>query len=212
MRRIVLLMVLIFITISEPVFAQNNVIYQIEADKNHSSGSIVLNIKSDYKENYRTVKESPASIYFDIKNAQISDNINTIYSDETGNISIVAQQIGKNARIYIKGENLAGSSVNFAASKGMRPFDVREPLFFISLTLGALLVAFKFYSATIKLIKEDFAFNTASKTIALNGELFENIKLRSPEIVSKKATDPIRKSVYADFQYAKNRKNIKIAI
>lgn len=187
---------------------QNN-IYEINVNKT-DSGTINLQLKGDYKENFQTVKENKESVYFDIKNARLAEGFKTDYK---GDLSVVAQQIGSKVRVYLKGENSDKTHAIFVAPKGFQPVDYNKAAALCGI-LGLLtIVAIKSCSATIRLAKADLTVKTPIKAAGdLNRQLCEFGKRKSPELVLS-ASNPIKQQneVY-DFQFAKDKKNIKIAI
>ena len=189
-------------------FQQNNIkeAYIEKAD----NGSITLNLKTDYSDKLNMVWENDSSVYFDLKNARLSDSYKTDY---TADISVVTQQIGRKVRIYLKGENLHNLKAVFMADKMAAPVDYGEMGFgFVILSL-IMLIAQKSYSAKMKERTESIYVKTPIKTaMYLNKQLNETAVRRRPEIVLNGAyTNPIQNEVY-DFQFAKNKKNTKIAI
>ncbi len=163
-----------------------------------------MNIQSEYKSPVKNINGQ----YFDIKNAKLSKNFNADYKDKTSSLSIVSQQIGSKVRIYVKGNNTENIQTNITSKEGRAPVDLTKS---VLLALFLTLVALKSYSATIRLASdiEDIKY-PMKEARTLNRGLLKVKK--SPEIVLNSMTNTIKEDVYIDFQYAKDKKNIKIAI
>lgn len=180
-----------------------------EANILKSQNEIILNLKSDYKTDINLVKENSESVYFDIKNAFLKEDYKVTGE---GDLSVLSQQIGDKVRIYLKGNNLSAPIVQIEALKQNAPFDYAFFAIISFLTAFLLILAQKSYSATIKLRENTVSVKTPMQTaMNLNRSLYDKDR-RKPEIVlNKYYTNPVKTEIY-DFEFAKNRKNTKIAI
>ena len=208
MRKITVFLILACIAFTVLGVTNKNKINEAYAQYN-PKGDVILNIASEYNNKIKTVKENNESVYFDIKNSYLEDGYKS--SSESG-LTLLTQQIGNKTRIYVKGENLNNIKVIFDSRNGSYPFNYS--LFAILTGIFALFlyVVQKSYSATIKLKDEMHSVKTPMQTAAnLNRSLYEQNR-KKPEIVLNRVyTNPIKTEVY-DFEFAKNRKNTKIAI
>lgn len=201
MKKLAICLFIAMTGIFSMVFSKENTINEVKL--NSQMGAPVLNISSEYKE-----KLNFEDNYIDIKNAKLSDGFKADYADKTSSISIVAQQIGSNVRIYLKGVDINNIKTQIEANKGNSPIDWPKSTL---LALFLTFVALKSCSATMKLASDieniKYPVNEAK---TLNRGMFKINK--SPEIVLNSMTNTIKEDVYIDFQYAKDKKNIKIAI
>ena len=210
MKKIVFLAIFIIVALfQKEAFANENIIREIGVNANNDT--IYLNIKSDYKEPYKTVKQNDGSFYVELKDAQLDDNYKTNSIEDTG---ILTQQIGSKARIYVLGDNTNKKiQTNLISQKGEKPVDYNEFGMILFLVGSLFVLALKFYSDTIK---KAFDGNSVKclyddkEEVMLNKELLKN-KIK-PELVQHNKTNPITNEVFVNFEYAKNKKNIKIAI
>ena len=171
------------------------------------NGAITLNLKSTYRGDIQTVRENSNDIYFDIKNAKFADNYKINYSSD---LSVVNQQIGRKARIYLKGAGVEDVKAIFVPKESKAPVDYNKISLVTGLLALILVLAQKCYSDTMKLKREPAVRVQYKDAIDLNKKLYQTGK--RPEIVLKQSyTNPIKKEVY-DFEFAKNRQNKKIAI
>lgn len=208
MKKLAVLLVIICLGIFQTAYSKENNIYEISVKKSPETGVITMQLNSDYMEKTKSVKENNGSVYFDIKNAKLSDNLKT---DPKEDISIVAQQIGSKVRIYLKGKDLDEIQAAFASNKA-QPFDCNKMAIMGIILAFVSFLALRSYSATIRLTTDTRAIKCPMKTaINLNRQLYEFGKRRSPEIVLN-TTNVVKQDIYVDFQYAKDRKNVKIAI
>lgn len=199
---------LIFASMIFTILAKTNTnsISEISINTNKELAPIV-NIKSTYIENFNLIKENEKSVYFDIKNAKLTNNYKTDYSTD---LSIVTQQIGSKIRVYLKGDNLDGTSVVFNSDKGINTTDYNALALLSGMLALVYLLAQKSYSATIKMKSKTTSKMPIQTAMNLNRQILETDR-KKPEIVLRKATNPIKNEVY-DFKFAKNKKKTKIAI
>ncbi len=208
MKKLIILLVLSCVFFSIANLCVENNIFETSAQVN-SDNKVVINLKSDYKNDVKVVKEGASSFYFDIKNATLAKSYSALGSE---NLSILTQQIGKKVRVYLKGDIDGVLYVNSISN-----WDKTLPDYgFLSLLTGILsllfLLVFKIYSATIRLKEETFYIKAPmTSAMSLNKKLY-TIDRRKPEIITaKKYSNPIENDVY-DFEFAKNKNNVKIAI
>ena len=191
------------------VFSKDNTIYEIGLGRDKNK-NIVLNLKSDFKEEIKTVKEDGGSVYFDIQNAKLDKNFKTTYSNTNEPVSIVSQQIGSKVRIYLIGEDTDSLHAAFAANEGFQPFEFNKMWLMGIIAAFVSFVALRSYSATIRLSSGNAnVANPMDTAINLNRQLYGTIK--KPELVLN-STNPVKSNVYVDFNKAKERQNVKIAI
>lgn len=210
MKKFGVIFILLFTFIFQGmVFSKDNTIYEIGLgrDKNEN---IVLNLKSDFKEEIKTVKEDSGSVYIDIQNAKLDKNFKTTYSNTNEPVSIVSQQIGSKVRIYLIGEDTDSLHAAFAANEGFQPFEFNKMWLMGIIAAFVSFVALRSYSATIRLSSGNAnVANPMDTAINLNRQLYGTIK--KPELVLN-STNPVKSNVYVDFNKAKERQNVKIAI
>lgn len=209
MKKIIGLMSVLCISFIIASFLNVNTINEINLDKDTDS-KVVLSIVSDYAQKLKLVKENNNSVYYDIKNSKLNEELKTNY---IGDISVVTQQIGSKVRVYLKGENLENTEVAFVANSGFMPVNYSQmALFFGLISLFSILVT-KLSSAKMELEEKRVTLITPVQSAAnLNRQFYEFGTRKAPELVLSSAfTNPVKSEVY-DFQYAKDRKNIKIAI
>ncbi len=209
MKKIITVLTIFIILFINSAQAKNS-IYEIGIVE-AKNGDTEVNLLSDYKQNVKVVKENELSSFFDIKNSTLSDNFKTNYSTSV-DTSIVAQQIGSKVRIYLKDNKSDNIKVAFNAKKGELPFDYNKIALSV-LFLGFIaFVAKRFYSVTMNLKADELAIKSPMKTaINLNRQLMEFGSNKNYEIVLN-SVNTIKNPKVADFNYAKDRKNIKIAI
>ncbi len=185
-----------------------NLIYG--ADIINNNGNLTLNIKSDYKEDIEPVRENQKSVYFDIKNAKLSDN----FMSESDNMIIVAQEIGSRVRIYLTGEDIENLNASISANRGNTPFNKGKTAAEAVFVLSLLYLVKRSCFDTIKTAKPKITQTPVREAMSLNRQLYDMNKRNIPVIAASNMTNPVNKNpeVYVDFQYAKDRKNIKIAI
>ena len=205
MKKIVFLVMAFLFAIFQTAYANNNMIYEINAEK--APDSVHVNIKSDYGEKIKTVRENRESVYFDIKDTKLSDNFKT---DTKGDISLVCQQINSKVRVYIKGESVSNLQTNIVAIKGQKPFDYGNFAIILGVFCVISFIAIRFYSATISLATYKTSIKTPKMLYSGLSDRICNYD-RHPEIVYSK-TNPVKSDVYVDFEYLKNRKNVKVAL
>lgn len=199
---------LIFASMIFTILAKTNInnISEISINTNKELSPIV-NIKSTYIENFNLIKENKKSVYFDIKNAKLTDNYKTDYSAD---LSVVTQQIGSKIRVYLKGDNIDGTSVVFNSDKGINTTDYNALALLSGILALVYILAQKSYSATIKMKSKTTSNMPIQTAMNLNRQILETGR-KKPEIALRKATNPIKNEVY-DFKFAKNKKKTKIAI
>ncbi len=212
MRKIIFLIILILISFTQTSFAKENTIREIEVTK--ADNNIFLNVKSDYKEPFKTAKNS-GNYYIELDDSKLDDNYKTNAAD---NMGILTQEIGSKVRIYVIKNNPNDENLLFQANliseKGQKPYDYNK----IGITAGILgfilILALKFYSDTIKLAINGTKIKSPSRNdegVYLNKQLLK--ERTKPQIVHlNSATVPINQDVYVNFEYAKNKQNIKVAI
>lgn len=101
-----------------PAFAQENIISSVTIAKSkNNANAYELNIDSSDSSTYKMSVEDDSSVYFDLKNAVLSDDSATYYEDVTNIDSAVVKQIGHNkVRIYLQGKNVRNTKVVFVNS------------------------------------------------------------------------------------------------
>lgn len=207
MKKIIIFLIaacMMFMVLSK---LNTNNIKEIDINTNSNNAPIV-NIKSDYTDNYKAVRQNKGSVYFDIKNAKLTDNYKINYSAD---LSVATQQIGHKVRIYLRGENINGASIMFTSDKGINTTDYNSLALISGILALVSVLAQKSYSATMRMKTRSTSVKSPIQTaMSLNRQLSESGR-KKPEIVLRQATNPIHTEVY-DFQFAKNRKNTKIAI
>lgn len=180
-----------------------------EANILKTGNAAALNLKSEYNANFNKVKESKDSVYFDIKNATLKDDYIT---KGDGGLIVLSQQIGNKVRIYVKGDNIDDLKINFDSKN--KNFPVNYNLYGIAALFAAflLVLAQKSYSATIKLKRETISVKSPMQTaMNLNRQLYDKGRKKPEIVLNRNYTNPVKREVY-DFEFAKNRKNTKIAI
>ena len=208
MRKITLFFILVCILLTLCGIVNKNKINEAYAQYN-PEGDVILNVASEYNNKVKTIKESNSSVYFDIKNSYLEDGYK---SSSANGLTLLTQQIGNKTRIYVKGENVNNINIIFDSKNGSYPFNYH--LFAILSGFFALFlyIVQKSYSATIKLKDEMQSFKTPMQTaLNLNRSLYEKNRKKPEIVLNRTYTDPIKTEVY-DFEFAKNRKNKKIAI
>lgn len=213
MKKIALVLVLLFLLITRTAFSKENLIYEINLNnKLNDEGKVELVLKSDFKGDIKTVEENKNSVYFDIENAKLSDDFKTNFNGKNSAVSIVSQQIGSKVRIYVKGENPNMFTASLFSEKNIKNTMYTPWYPLLAFMILVSLVAIKVCSATIKMsskranIQKRNSMNDAAR---LNRKLYGT--KTAPVLVSK-STNPIRPNVYVDFNRAKDKQNIKLAI
>ncbi len=209
MKKIIGLLSVLCISFLIASFVNVNTIHEIGVVNNGSS-NLVLSLKSDFAQKMNLVKENDRSVYYDLKNARLDKDLISSY---LADVSVVTQQIGSKVRIYLKGKNIDNIEVAFVGNNGFMPIDYNQIAIICGLLSLISFVATKISSATMKLKEKRVTLITpVQSAMNLNRQFYEFGTRKSPELVLSSAiTNPIQTEVY-DFQYAKNRKNIKIAI
>lgn len=208
MKKLAILLVVACIALFQNIYSKENTIYEIGVNKTQQD-AVYLQLKSDYKEKIKPVQQNNKSVYIDVKNAKLSDSLK---NDFKGDVGVVYQQIGSKVRIYLTGENINNLNINFAASKGMQPFDYSKMFLICAIFALVAYVVRKCYLATIMLSEYADSIRYPEETkLNLSSTLPAFGTKRNTEIVLN-STNTIKQEVYVDFKYAKNRKNTKIAI
>lgn len=207
MKKAVILAFILIITVCTICFSKTNNIYS--ADISNKNGVLTLNLRSDYNEKIKVSKENPYNIYFDIENAKLSDR----FMANSNDTSVMVQQIGSKIRIYINGGHFKDVKTNMTGHKGNMPMNPNKIVFGLMFLYLIGHLARKAYFDTIELAKDKSTTIHIKTAIDLNEQLYNMDRKSSPVIAAHNMTNTISKQdVYVDFQYAKDRKNIKIAI
>ncbi len=207
MKKAVILAFILIITVCTICFSKTNNIYS--ADISNKNGVLTLNLRSDYNEKIKVSKENPYNIYFDIENAKLSDR----FMANSNDTSVMVQQIGSKVRIYINGGHFKDVKTNMTGHKGNMPMNPNKIVFGLMFLYLIGYLARKAYFDTIELAKDKSTTIHIKTAIDLNEQLYNMDRKSSPVIAAHNMTNTISKQdVYVDFQYAKDRKNIKIAI
>ena len=207
MKKAVILAFILIITVCTICFSKTNNIYS--ADISNKNGVLTLNLRSDYNEKIKVSKENPYNIYFDIENAKLSDR----FMANSNDTSVMVQQIGSKVRIYINGGHFKDVKTNMTGHKGNMPMNPNKIVFGLMFLYLIGYLARKAYFDTIELAKDKSTTIHIKTAIDLNEQLYNMDRKSSPVIAAHNMTNMISKQdVYVDFQYAKDRKNIKIAI
>ena len=207
MKKAVILAFILIITVCTVCFSKTNNIYS--ADITNKNGVLTLNLKSDYNEKIKVTKENPYNIYFDIENAKLSGR----FIANSNDTPVMVQQIGSKARIYLNGGPFKNVETKMVGYKGNMPINPKKTVFGLMILCLVGYLAMKAYFDTIELAKDKSTTIHIKTAIDLNKQLYNMDRKNSPVIAAHNMTDTISKQdVYVDFQYAKDRKNIKIAI
>lgn len=207
MKKAVILAFILIITVCTVCFSKTNNIYS--ADISNKNGILTLNIKSDYNEKIKVTKENPYNVYFDIENAKLADR----FIANSNDTPIMVQQIGSKVRIYLNNANFKNLETNIIGHKGNMPINPTKTVFGLMFLCLVYYLARKTYSDTIELAKDKSTTIHIKTAINLNEQLYNMDRKNSPVIAAHNMTNTIAKqNNYVDFQYAKDRKNIKIAI
>ncbi len=101
-----------------PAFAQDNIISNVViSNSKEIKNGFELNIDSTLTVPYKVVQESDNSVYFDLKNSVLSDNVSTYYDDVTNIDNVVVKQLDKSkVRIYVEGKNAKNTELIFVNS------------------------------------------------------------------------------------------------
>lgn len=101
-----------------PAFAQENIISSVVISKSKEKpNAYELNIDSTEAVQYKTTIDEDGSIYFDLKNSIVSDDIGTVYDDASNIDNVVVKQLDKNkVRIYVKGRDVKNTELVFVNS------------------------------------------------------------------------------------------------
>lgn len=201
MKKLGICLFILLTGVLSTVFSKENIINEISL--NNNKGAMILNIESEY-----TGNSAPADNYIDIKNAKLADSFNADYTDKTSTASIVVQQIGSKVRISLIGKNINEIKTQINPKQGKPPVDWTKS---VLVAMVLTFVALKCYSDTIKLASDIENIKYPSDEVKMLNRGMLKIKKR-PEIVLNSLSNPVKEDVYIDFQYAKDRKNIKIAI
>lgn len=112
-----MLLVVCFFAVS-PAFAQENIISSVTISKAKANpNAYELNIDSSDSSSYKMSVEDDSAVYFDLKNAVLSDDSATYYDDVANIDSAVVKQIGHNkVRIYLQGRNVKNTRIVFVNS------------------------------------------------------------------------------------------------
>ncbi len=207
MKKALILAFILIISICSVCFSKTNNIYS--ADAVIKNGNLVLNLKSDYKEKVKIARENSTSVYFDIENAKLADR----FMANSNEMPVMVQQIGSKVRIYLHGGNFNEIQTNIMATKGTMPINPNKVVFGSIILCFMIYLARRAYFDTIKLAKDKSTTIHIKTAIDLNKQLYNMDRKKTPVIAAYNMTNTItRQDNYVDFQYAKDRKNIKIAI
>lgn len=101
-----------------PSFADENFISNVVISNSREiPNSYELNIDSTLTVPYKVVQESDNSIYFDLKNSVLSENVSTYYDDVANIDNVVVKQMDKSkVRIYVEGKNAKNTELIFVNS------------------------------------------------------------------------------------------------
>lgn len=104
--------------LTTPALAQDNVISNVViSNSKEIKNGFELNIDSTLTVPYKVVQESDNSIYFDLKNSVLSDDVSTYYDDVTNIDNVVVKQLDKSkVRIYVEGKNAKNTELIFVNS------------------------------------------------------------------------------------------------
>jgi len=104
--------------IAFPAFAQENIISSVVISKSKDKpNAYELNIDSTQAVQYKTTIDEDGSIYFDLKNSTVADDMGTVYDDVSNIDNVVVKQLDKNkVRIYVKGRNVRNTELVFVNS------------------------------------------------------------------------------------------------
>ena len=207
MKKILVVLSFIILSLYLIFSLKSNIIYG--ADISAADKSLNINLFSDYEEKVEAIRENNESVYFDVANARLSDD----FKINASGFSVMTQQIGSKVRIYVKGGNFENLNTVFKAKTNGMPFGKSKTAANAVIFLFMVYLARKAYSDTIKIAKGKSASDKIKTAVNLNRRLY-NMDKKAPVIVSaNNMTNVItKKSDIVDFQYAKDKKNIKIAI
>jgi len=114
MKKIILILLFGVLLVPQCAFSSDNFIYTIFVNRDENAGkNIKLNIKSDYKTDIKRGIDEAGREYFDIKDASLKENFSVQYNNANGVESVIAQQIGNKARVYVNGSDIENVAVNF---------------------------------------------------------------------------------------------------
>lgn len=91
----------------------NNTITSVEISKDNNNNGYNLKVNSSSAIKYKKVSQGNGSIYYEIKNADLSDKIDTKYYNTFDIKSIAIKKIKGDVRIYIEGNDFSQNPVNF---------------------------------------------------------------------------------------------------
>lgn len=113
-KRLFLVLVAFFGFISS-VQCKENLISSVTISKpKELGGAYQLVLKAEKPVDYRVKVDSQDSVYFDLKNSVLVDNIDTIYDNVSGIDGVIVQQLeGNKVRIYVNGVNTATTQLAF---------------------------------------------------------------------------------------------------
>lgn len=100
-----------------PVFASdNNIIQAVTISKaKDSADSYELSVDSTKQVPYKTVQDVDGSIYFELKNSNVANDIDTFYDDVKDIDNVIVKQTDRNrVRIYVKGKNAQNTELTFS--------------------------------------------------------------------------------------------------
>ena len=98
-----------------PAIAQENVIQSVMISKAKDKASgYELNIDSTQAVQYKANIDEDGSIYFDLKNSVLAQDVGTIYDDVSNIDNVTVKQLDKNkVRIYVKGSDVKNTELVF---------------------------------------------------------------------------------------------------
>jgi len=171
MRNFIICLLFALFLIPQCALSNDNFIYSIDVRRNETpENNVVLDIKSDYKTQYKTKTDEAGRQYFDIKDTGLKENFSIRYDSADGGTngveSVIAQQIGSKVRIYIKGENTEGATINFNNIEAQAYPDKSAgwALVVFALTIFCVMSSFKRKAKRLN-AKAEFIRNTASKNV-----------------------------------------------
>lgn len=102
-----------------PGFADdNNIIQAVTISKaKGNANSYELSVDSTKEVQYKTMQDVDGSIYFELKNSTVANDLDTFYDDVKDIDNVIVKQTDKNkVRIYVKGRNAQNTELMFTNS------------------------------------------------------------------------------------------------
>lgn len=174
MKQIILTLLLGLLILPQAAFSSDNFIYAINVSRDKiTTGNIKLEIRSDYKTDVKNKVDESGREYVDIKDASLKENFSIKYDNIQGIDSVIAQQIGNKVRIYVTGENISNTLVNFnnVETQAYPDKSAGYALLVFGLIVCGLFRIFKKKAKRLK-VKAQVFQNAASKAVYNN--LMEN--------------------------------------